>query len=65
MDSGSAQRMNDLCAKVLSLPDDSQEFEPAVAELRAAIQQHINELRDQVATLALDIAAQSESKAAD
>ena len=55
MASGSSWKVNDLCARVLSLPGDSPEFEPAVGELRAAIQQHITEMRYQVAIHALDI----------
>ena len=55
MDCSSTQEINDRCARVLSLPGDSPEFEPAVVELRAAIQQQITEMRYQVAIHALDI----------
>jgi hypothetical protein len=53
----------ELCSKVASL-QGSEEFVPAVRELSAAIHQHLEEARDQVADFALLIAAHDESKAA-
>ena len=43
---------------------ESENFEPIVDELKAAIHQHLSEARDRVADFALLIAAQDESKAA-
>jgi archaellum component FlaC len=61
MSQDSEQTIRDLCAKVIAVEHDSQEFTPTVEELRAAIRSHLNGLRDQVAELAFVLAAESES----
>ena len=58
------QKIIDLSAKVISM-QDTADFEPAVQELRASIHIYLENLRDKVAELALVIAAENDSKAAD
>jgi hypothetical protein len=58
------QRIKALCAKVESA-QDLKDFEQASQELRAAIHEHLNELRSKVANFGLMIASTSDSKAAD
>lgn len=58
------QKIIDLSAKVISM-QDTADFEPAVQELRASIHGYLEGLRDKVAELALIVASESESKAAD
>ena len=45
--------------------EESPELEVNLLELRAAMQEHFTAMRDAVANLALNIAAQDESKAPD
>jgi hypothetical protein len=61
--SPSEQKIVELCSKVAAM-QESENFEPILDELRAAIRQHLSEARDRVADFALRIAAE-ESKAAD
>ena len=56
----SEQKIRGLCAKVIAVQQDSEEFTSAVKELRAAIRCHLDGLRDQVAELAFVLAAESE-----
>ena len=58
------QKIIDLSAKVIAT-QDTPEFEAAVQALREAIHTHLSGMRDKVADLALLIANESESSAAD
>jgi len=60
----SEQRIVDLCAKAIA-SQDSEDFEPAIHELRAALPEHLRTSRDKVADMALLVAARNESQAAD
>jgi hypothetical protein len=62
--SSAEQKIIDLSAKVIATQDTS-EFEAAVRGLREAIHAHLFGMRDKVADLALLIANESESNAAD
>ncbi len=42
-------RIEDLCAKVISAPDGSDEFRTALLELRTALRDHAEHLRTQIA----------------
>ena len=57
------QNILDLSAKVIALKD-TEEFEPAVRELRESLHKYLNRARDQVADLAFVVAAYDASKAA-
>jgi hypothetical protein len=62
--SPSEQRIVDLCAKAIA-SQDSEDFQPAIDELRAALREQLEATRDKVADLALLVAARNESQAAD
>lgn len=62
--SSSEQRIIELCYKVIALPEDSPEFDPAIQELKAAIHQQMEDARRDVAKLAV-LVARDESQAAD
>jgi hypothetical protein len=62
--SPSEQKIVALCSKITAM-ESSEDFEPMLIELKAAIRQHITDARDKVADFALVIAARDESKAAD
>jgi hypothetical protein len=57
------QKIIDLSAKGTAMKD-SDAIEPATEELRAAIHEHVSNVRDKVAELAFVVAKESESKAA-
>lgn len=61
----SEERILDLCNKVVSLPNDSNEFEPTIRELKTAIHEKLEEARSKVAALARYVAARDRSDAAD
>ena len=65
LQSSSEQRILELCHKVIALPEDSKEFEPAIQELKTAIHEQMEEARNKVAKMALIVAARNESQAAD
>lgn len=50
--SASERRILALCHKVVALPSDSDEFEPAIRELKTAIHEQLEEVRAQVAEMA-------------
>lgn len=58
------KKIIDLSTKVIAM-QDTDDFLPALRELRIAIRQHLDGTRDKVADLALLIANESGSKAAD
>lgn len=60
----SEERVRQLCRKVITTAQESPEFSPAVNELRIAIREHCDAIRDKVAELALVIASESDTKAA-
>jgi hypothetical protein len=62
--SASEQRIVDLCAKAIA-SQDSEDFEPAIHELRAALREHLRTSRDKVADMAFLVTAREESQAAD
>ena len=57
------QKIIDLSSKVIAMKD-TEAFEPAIQELKAAIHEHVSNVRDKVAELAFVVAKESESKAA-
>jgi hypothetical protein len=59
----SEQRIRALCQKVVATEPKSPDFSPVVSELRAAIREHCEEMREKVVELAVVIT--SESKSAD
>ena len=58
------QKIVELSAKVIAM-QDTEAFEPAIRELRAAIHEHIEGARVKVAEMAFAIKNESDSKAAD
>jgi hypothetical protein len=58
------QRIVNLCAKALAA-QDSEDLGPAMHELRAALHEHLQTSRDNLADMALLVAAHEESQAAD
>ena len=61
----SEERILDLCNKVVSLPNDSNEFEPTIRELKRAIHQKLEDARGKVAAMAKYVADRDHSDAAD
>ena len=57
------QKIIDLSAKVIAMKD-TDGFQPAIQELRAAIHEHIEGAREKVAEIAFVIKNESDSKAA-
>jgi len=58
------RKILELSRKVIAL-QNTDEFQPAVEELRATIHSYLESMRDKVAELAFIIANESDSKAAD
>lgn len=58
------QRIQELCQRVIALPEASEEFKTAMQELRTAIHERMREARTRAATLAA-LASRNESQAAD
>jgi hypothetical protein len=62
--SPSEQRIVDLCAKAIA-SQDSEDFQPAINELRAALREQLEAAKDKVSNLALLVVARNESQVAD
>jgi hypothetical protein len=60
----SEQNIIDLSAKVIAVKN-TPEFELAIRELKEAIREHIEGMRDKIADLTFVVANESESNAAD
>jgi predicted translin family RNA/ssDNA-binding protein len=58
------KKILDLSARVIA-QQETDEFQPAVEELRATIHAYLEGIRDKVAELAFVVANESDSKAAD
>jgi hypothetical protein len=65
MPSHPEQKIHDLCKRVIEQQHSPEVENGLLSELRDALHEHLDSLRDGVAKLALRIAAESESKAAD
>jgi uncharacterized protein YjbJ (UPF0337 family) len=53
--SPSEQKILELCGKVTSLQNDSDELKLAIEELKAAIHQHVDKAKDKMADIAFMI----------
>jgi hypothetical protein len=58
----SEQKIIDLSAKVVAV-EDTPEFDCTIRELKEAIREHIESMRDKVSDLTFVVANKSESKA--
>jgi hypothetical protein len=65
MSSQPKQKIHDLCKRVIEQQHLPEVKNVLLSQLRDAIHEHLASLRADVAKLALRIAAESESKAAD
>lgn len=57
------ERVVDLCRRVIALPENSDEFEPTIRELKATIHEQMEEARSRLTKMALIVAARNESQA--
>jgi hypothetical protein len=58
-----AERIAELCQKVLSISESSPDFEPAIVELRRALHEHLIAAKDSVADLARNLASSKKNSA--
>lgn len=59
----SEDRVVDLCRRVIALPEDSDEFEPTMRELKATIHEQLEEARSRLTKMALIVAVHNQSQA--
>jgi hypothetical protein len=63
--SPSEKKIMDLSAKLVECPQDAEEFQPLVVELRAAIRVHMTGLRRKLAVMSNLTSKSKDSQAAD